>query len=247
VTPIEFPKRGIDILPRSLLRRYGVLLYLLSIGVASLPCAFAAARLSSAPEASFAQPSSTVPQITYAKVLKGSNPEYEKITVNAEGAGTYDGRKLSDPPNPRHFKLSDRTTQKVFSLAASLNNFRTCTLESHKRVANLGLKSFQYEEGTHVNRCQFNYSTNRTAQELTDLLESIGVVERHIIALDYAMKYDHLGLPRELTLIQIDLDNKALVDPQMMVKALLEITHNPRFLHLAQARAENILQEIQRQ
>jgi hypothetical protein len=180
-------------------------------------------------------------------VLKGSSPEYEKITVNAEGTGTYDGRRLSDPPNPRHFKLSERTTQKVFSLAASLNNFRTCTLESHKRVANLGLKSFEYENGTQVNRCQFNYSTNRAAQELTDLLESVGVVERHIIALDYAMKYDHLGLPRELTLIQIDLDNKALVDPQMMVKALQEITRNPRFLHLAQARAENILQEIQRQ
>lgn len=186
------------------------------------------------------------PQLTYTKVLKGSMPEYEKIVVKADGSGMYDGRKLADSPNPRPFQLSSSTTDQLFRFAAELHNFQNIRLESNKRVANLGLKTFEYRRGTQVFQCQFNYSTNRVAQDLTNLFENIGAVERHIAALDYAMKYDHLGLPRELTLIQIDLNNNALTDPQLMVSTLEEIVHNPRFLHLAQVRAEDILQEITR-
>lgn len=191
-------------------------------------------------------PAGLIPQLTYTKVLKGSLPEYERISVNSNGFGVYDGRKLNGPSAPRRFKLSAPIVRRVFSLASALNNFQSCSLESHKRVANLGRKTFEYEANGQHYKCEFNYSTNHTAQELTDLLESVGAVERHIIALDYAMKYDHLGLPRELTLIQIDLNNKALADPQLMVDALEKIAKDPRFLHLAQVRAGDILHQIQR-
>ncbi|MGH9327332.1 MAG: hypothetical protein ACRD2B_11710 [Terriglobia bacterium] len=185
-------------------------------------------------------------QLTYTKVLKGSDPEYEQITVRADGSGTYDGRKLAESPNPRAFQLSSSITQKLFDLAAELHDFQGIQLESRKRVADLGLKTFEYQRGAEVFHCQFNYSSVRAAQELTNLFENVGAVERHIEALDYAMRYDHLGLPRELTLIQIDLNNKALADPQLMMGTLEEIIHNPRFLHLAQVRAQNILDEITR-
>ena len=183
-------------------------------------------------------------QVTYTKTLKGSVPEYEKIVVSASGAGEYDGRSLTDPPNPQHFQLSATTTQKIFDLAADLGDFRGIKLESHNRVADLGLKTFQYETGGQDYSCQFNYSTNRAAQQLTDLFEGIGTVERHIMALNYSLKYDLLGLPRELTLIQSDLDNKALVDPQLMTSALQTVAHDPRVLHFAQVRARRILGEI---
>ncbi|MDE3180726.1 MAG: hypothetical protein KGM47_13845, partial [Acidobacteriota bacterium] len=74
----------------------------------------------------------------------------------------------------------------------------------------------------------------------------LGAVERHIGALDYSMKYDRLGLPRELTLIQIDLDNKSLLDPQLMTGTLESIMQNPAYLHLAQVRAKDILKRIQK-
>jgi hypothetical protein len=187
------------------------------------------------------------PIISYTRVLKGSVPEYLSITVHADGTGTYEGRELKDPPDPRQLKLSAATTRQLFDLAHQLNNFRSIDLESHKRVANLGEKTLTYEEGNEKNRCQFNYTLNRQAQELTDLFERIASVERHVEALQYSMKYDHLGLPRELLQIQIDLNNKALADPQLMVSTLEEIAHNPHFLHLAQARAQDILQQLQNQ
>lgn len=193
------------------------------------------------------QPEGGSPTLTYTKVLKDSVPEYLAITVHADGTGTYEGRKLDEASNPRSLKLSPSTTQELFALASELGNFRSIDLESHKPVANLGLKSFIFEDGAQKNRCDFNYTLNRRAQALTDLFEKIATVERHLVSLEYAMKYDHLSLPKELLQIQIDLDNRALADPELLVDALEQIAHTSRYLHLAQVRAQNILQRVQEQ
>lgn len=183
-------------------------------------------------------------QITYTKTLKGSVPEYEKVTISSDGSGVYDGHSLNSPPNPQHFKLSEAAVQKAFALATDLKDFNGVEIESGKHVANLGLKTFQYEAGEQNYNCNFNYSTNREAQELTDLFEGIAAAERHVMALDYSLKYDRLGLPRELTLIQGDLDSNTLADPQLMASAIEAVAHDPRVLHFAQIRAQRILRQI---
>jgi hypothetical protein len=183
-------------------------------------------------------------ELTYIRVLKGSVPEYLSITVNADGQGSYEGRKLGETATPRPFQLSLATSQRLFELAADLNNFKDIQLESHKKVANLGLKTFIYRRGGEKNQVQFNYTLQREAQELSDLFEKIAGVEEHIKALEFAIKYDPLGLPRELLQIQIDLQERALVDPELMVPSLEQIVSNPRFLHLAQVRAQNILKTV---
>jgi hypothetical protein len=195
--------------------------------------------------AAFSSPQgASLPALTYIKTMKGSVPAYEKVVVRSDGTGEYEGRSPSEAPPPRRFRLSPAVTHKLFSLAARLRDFKGVELESHKHVANLGLKTFRYEDGGELNEVQFNYSLNRTAQELTDLFESVASVERHIVALDYAMRYDPLGLPKELELIQVDLDNKALVDPQLMASTLDRIIQSPRYMHLAQMRAQDILEQI---
>lgn len=164
--------------------------------------------------------------------------------MDANGEATYDGRKLDDPPAPRPLKLSPATTLRIFQLAEAMNNFQSIDLESHKKVANLGLKTFVYEQDGQKNRAEFNYTLRRDAQELVDLFEKIASVEQHIVELERAIKYDHLSLPRELLQIQIDLDKRALAEPGLLVPALEQIARNPRFLHLAQTRAQDILQRI---
>jgi hypothetical protein len=183
--------------------------------------------------------------LTYTKVLQGSVPEYLAITVHPDSTGTYEGRKLDEPPNPRPLRLSPSTTGKLFALASELDNFRSIDLESHKQVANLGLKTFTFEAEGQKNQCEFNYTLNRHGQELTDLFERIAAVERHLASLEYGMKYDHLSLPKELLQIQVDLDNRALADPELLVDVLEQIARNSHYLHVAQVRAQNILQRVQ--
>jgi hypothetical protein len=184
-------------------------------------------------------------RLTYTKVLQGSFPESLAISVDSNGEGTYEGRKLDEPPGARMLRLSSATTRRIFQLAEAMENFGSVDLESHKKVANLGLKTFVYEREGRQNRTEFNYTERREAQELVDLFEKISSVQQHILALEHAIKYDPLRLPQELMLIQIDLDRRALADPEMMLPALEKIARNPRFLHLARVRAENILHRLQ--
>lgn len=218
--------------PSAIFRRSGARLVLLLMACGCGPGASAQA---------------TSATLTYTRLLKGSVPEYTAVTVHSDGTGAYEGRKADEAPSPRPLKLSPSTTEELFDLAARLNHLRSIDLESHRKVADLGLKTFTYEEGGEKNSCQFNYTLNRRAQELTDLFERIATVERHLIGLEYAMKYDHLSLPQELLQIQIDLDNKAISDPQLLVDTLEQIAHNSRYLHVAQVRAQNILQRVQDQ
>jgi hypothetical protein len=190
------------------------------------------------------QPTSQ-PTISFTKLLKGSVPEYVAITFDRTGAATYDGRKESESPAPRHFTLSTATTQRIFDLAGALDDFKSIDLESHKKVADLGAKTLTYQDGATKNHTEFNYTLNHDAQDLVNLFERISVVLQHVESLDYAMRYDHLGLPGELLQIQLDLQNKALTDPELMVPQLEKIIRDSRFMRLAQIRAQDILQQVQ--
>jgi hypothetical protein len=190
-------------------------------------------------------PSAVFPRITYTKVLKGSFPEYLSITVDQRGAAIYEGRKLDEPPSPRHLQLTDATTQRIFELAAALDNFDGGDLESYKKVANLGRKTLVYDDGKQKHQVEFNYTQSHEARDLVDILERISNVAQYIATLEYSIQFDHLSLPTHLRQIQTDLDRRALADPELMAPTLEKIVRNPRFLHLAQSRAQNILERLQ--
>jgi len=192
-----------------------------------------------------AQAPPAVPRLTFTKVLKGSFPEYMALSIDTSGKGTYDSHKLDDPADPHPLQISAGTTAKIFSLAKTLNYFHSLQLESRHKVANMGLKTLTYEAGKEMSRVQYNYTENRTAQQLTEMLEKIGNVEDRITQLEYSMKYDHLSLPQTLREIQEGLDDRNFVEAALMIPTLEKISSNPHFLHLAQSRAQEILQRIQ--
>jgi hypothetical protein len=171
-------------------------------------------------------------------------PECLVITLDSTGAGTFDGHKLDEKQNPRALQLSAGTTSQVFALLGQLHNLRSIDLESHKKVANMGQKRLEYRLGDDVNQVTFNYTENREAEELVQILEKVAAVEEHISALEFEMKYDRLGLSEELLQIQTDLRNKRLANPELLVPTLEKIAHDSRFLHLAQVRSQEIIDSI---
>jgi hypothetical protein len=184
-------------------------------------------------------------KLTFSKVFQGGDPEYVAITVDSNGSGTFEGRKLDEPESPCPLQLSPETTHQIFALAAQLQNFQSIDLESHKKVANMGQKTLTYQGGESVNRVVFNYTENRTARVLVDIFESIATVEEHVAALEFQMKYEPLSLSEELLEVQRELDNKNLIDPEILIPTLEKIAHNSRFLHLAQVRAQQIIASVQ--
>jgi uncharacterized membrane protein YfbV (UPF0208 family) len=92
---------------------------------------------------------------------------------------------------------------------------------------------------------QYNYTENHEAQQLTEILEKISNVEERIAQLEYSMKYDHLSLPQTLREIQQGLDDHNFAEAALMIPTLEKISTNPHYLHLAQSRAQAIMQRIQ--
>ena len=197
------------------------------------------------PASIFPQAAGVPAKLTYSRTFKGSTPEYLLITVDSKGLGTFEGHKLEEAQSSRPLQLSVGTTERIFALAGQLHNFQSIDLDSHKKVANLGQKTFTYQQGEDVTRVAFNYTENRMARELVEIFEAVGTVEEHISTLEFGMKYDPLGLPQELLQIQIELNNKSLADPEMLLPTLEKIAHGSRFLHLAQVRAQQIIERIQ--
>ena len=185
------------------------------------------------------------PRITFTKILKGSFPEYLSVTVDRRGTAVYEGRKLDDPPTPRALQLGESTTRRIFELAGTLDNFNSGDLESYKKVANLGHKTLVYDDGKQQHRAEFNYTQRHEAQDLIDIFERISTVAQYIATLEHSIRFDHLSLPAQLRQIQTDLDRHALAEPELMAPTLEKIVRNPRFLHLAQTRAQNILERLQ--
>lgn len=167
------------------------------------------------------------------------------MSIDANGEGTYDSHKLEDSPAPHPMQISAGTTELIFSLAKSLNNFRSLDLDRHHKVANMGLKTLTYEAGKENNKVQYNFTENHNVEQLTDMFEKISNVEEQITNLEYAMKYDHLSLPQALLEVQESLDDHHYVEVKLMIPTLERISANPRLMHLAQIRAQEIVQRIQ--
>jgi hypothetical protein len=193
-----------------------------------------------------AQTPSAVPCVTFTKTLKGSTPEYLSLSIDANGKGTYDSHKLGEPAAPRPLQISAETTAQIFSLTQSLDYFRSLNLDSHHKVADMGLKILTYLDSRGTNEVQFNYSENHSAQQLTDIFEKISNVEERIAQLDYAMKYDHLNLPQVLRQVEYGMENSYFVEAALMIPTLDKIAADPHYLHLAQSRAREIEQRIQK-
>ena len=147
--------------------------------------------------------------VTFRKIFKSSYPEFVEIKVNESGAGTCDIRQLNEESNPRAMHIDPPLVQSIFDLAAKLHNFDGVDLEIHRRIANLGEKTFGYDRGGESHHVTFNYTLNRDAAELLSIFEGLAREQTDLSDLDRTMHYDPLGVNDVLLQIGKDLDNKA--------------------------------------
>jgi hypothetical protein len=182
--------------------------------------------------------------ITFRKVFKSSYPEYVEIKVPENGACTADIRQLSDDPSPQPFHLSQSVVQRVYDLAGELHDFNGVSLEVHRRIANLGQKTFIYQNGEQVFQTSFNYSTNPAAGQLLDLFENITREQIDLSDLQRTMRYDHLGVYDVVQRIEKDYDDKAIPDPAELLPALDQLASDTTFLDIARDRARSLAGRI---
>jgi hypothetical protein len=177
------------------------------------------------------------PRLTYSKYFKGSKPESVLITVELSGVASY--REGAEDDNPLHFQLAESEAREMFQLAGKLEHFQH-PLESGLKVANMGKKTFRFEDGSETHEASFNYSEDPDAKALADWFERISETEQEFIELDNTIHFDKLGVDRALALIRITYEHKHLVAPQQFLPLLDRVIKNDSFMHMARSHAASL-------
>lgn len=182
--------------------------------------------------------------ITFRKVFKSSYPEFVEIKVAEDGACTADIRQLSDDSSPQPFQLNQAVVQRIFDLAGDLHDFNGVNLEIHRRIADLGEKTFIYQNGPRLYQTSFNYSTNPSATQILDLFENLTREEIDISDLQRTMRYDKLGVYDVIQRVEQDYDQKAIPDPPELLPDLDRLAADSTLLNIARDRARTLAGRI---
>ena len=182
--------------------------------------------------------------ISFRKIFKSSNPEFVEIKVRENGAATYDIRALSDDPDPQPFEVGAALVTRIFQLSGKLHNFRGLDLDTKRRIANLGEKTFRYERGSETSEVKFNYTINSTANQLLQIFEGLARQQDHLRTLTHRMKYDRLGVNAALLNFETDLSHKILPEPERLLPVLEQIAADGRFVDIARQRARALVERI---
>jgi hypothetical protein len=176
-------------------------------------------------------------RIFYSKQFPGSIPAYVSIELNQDGKGVY--MEAPDDESPVQFKLSEQDAAAIFDLAEKLERFKK-PLESNLKVANMGMKTFRYENGSEKNEVKFNYSLDENAKALADWFERVTESQMLHANLERTVRFDRLGVNKSLLQIEAAYDRNRLVTLDRFLPLLDRVAKNDSYLHMARERAATL-------
>jgi hypothetical protein len=180
-------------------------------------------------------------KIFFSKSFPGSTPAYFSVELDSSGKAIY--KEAPDDSNPLEFDLGSKDAKEILALTEKLRFFAK-PLESKLKLANMGMKTFRYEDGQQRNETKFNYSEDPNARALADWFEKIGETERSRLALEKAAQFDRLGVNKALLQFEISWDNHRIVAAEQFLPILDKIATQPNYVHIAQARAASLAERI---
>jgi hypothetical protein len=182
--------------------------------------------------------------ITYRRVFKGSVPEFIEVKVHEQDKATFDIRQLDEDADPQPFEVGAPVQKKIFELAGELKNFAVPSLDIQKKIANLGEKTFRYENGADVHETSFNYTINPSATQLMQIFEGLARQQQDLVLLQQRAKFDRLGINDALMQFEADMDHRLLPEPEHMLPVLDQIAGDPHFVEIARSRARALAERI---
>ena len=184
-------------------------------------------------------------KLTFRRVFPSSTPEFIEITVREDSdAATYEIRQLEEEAGSSPFQVSPALRAKMFAYAAELHHFQGLDLDVHRKIANLGEKTFRWEQGSQKFETKFNYTLNSAATQLLQIFEGLARQQEHFVLLSRRMRYDRLGINDALLQFETDLNRGLLPEPGRLVPLLDQISSDSKFVEIARQRARNLADRI---
>jgi hypothetical protein len=186
-------------------------------------------------------------KLTFRRVFPASTPEFIEITVREDSdAATYEIRQLEEEPGASPFEVSAALRAKMFGYAADLHHFQGLDLDVHRKIANLGEKTFRWEKGNQKFETKFNYTLSSPASQLLLIFEGLARQQEHFTILSRRMRYDRLGINDALLQFESDLNRGLMPEPSRLLPLLEQISNDGKFVEIARQRARNLADRVRR-
>ena len=180
-------------------------------------------------------------RIFYSKSFPGSVPPYVSIDVGRDGSAVY--QESPQDENAVKFQVPAEDVKQIFEFSEKLGHFKR-PLESGLKVANMGTKTFRYQNGTETNEVKFNYSQDETARLLADLFEKLTETQQYLFELERTVRFDKLGVNKTLLQIEAAWNRSRIAGAERLLPLLDRIAKNESYLHMARERAAALADTI---
>jgi hypothetical protein len=186
-------------------------------------------------------------KVTFRRIFPGSSPEFIEVTVqNDSNAATYEIRQLDEDAGAQQFEVGEALRSKIFELTRQLNEFQGQDLDVHRKIANLGEKTFRWQQGNVSHETKFNYTLNSAATQLLQIFEGLARQQEHYALLERRIRYDRLGINDALLQFESDLNRGLIPEPKRLLPLLDQITADPKFVDIARQRARTLGERLRR-
>jgi len=187
-------------------------------------------------------------KLTFRRIFKSSSPEFIEISVRQDSDdATYEIRQMDEDPGAAGFQVSGPLRAKMFDLAEQLHHFDGQDIDVHRKIANLGEKTFRWQQGAEAHEVKFNYTLNSAAGQLLQIFEGLARQQELLMLLERRMKYDRLGINDALLQFETDLNRNLLPEPQRALPTLDQIAGDSRFVEIGRQRARALAERIRHQ
>ena len=182
---------------------------------------------------------------TYRRVFKSSVPEFIEIRIQENSAAaTYEIRQLDEDPGAIPFEIGPALRSKIFQLVSELHYFKGLDLDVHRKIANLGEKTFRWDAGAEASEVKFNYTLNSAATQLLQICEGLARQQELIDLLQRRIRYDRLGVNDALLQFENDFNKSVLPEPERALPLLDQIAGDSRFVEIARQRSRALAERI---
>jgi len=186
-------------------------------------------------------------RFVWRKTIQQGNIETYGLEFNEKGKGKFSFKKREEDPLELDFELRRSKVEALLSYflrADFLNEGKDFV--SPRKVANMGLKTIRFENGSHAREVTFNYTEDKALQEIVDFFENLCQQEKALFEMNLALKYDRLGIPKRLDELDKSLTAKRIVDPGRFAPVLEKIYEDQQLMNLARTEAKKILTKIEK-
>lgn len=167
------------------------------------------------------------------------------IELDQMGTGKFRFQKGESDPVTVNLQIRPSTLASVHSLFLQVDFLNGAkNFASYKKVADLGTKTIRFEDGLKNREVTFNYTEDRTLQEINDFFENLAQQEKNLFEIELALKYDKLGIPRKLDDLEREFNSKRVVAPERFKPILEKIRDDESLINLARKEARKLLLRI---